>query len=107
MRNVFEDVPYKSEGMGNRKLVDEKHLLVMQIALEPGQAVRPHQANSNVHLLVLEGELAITLGEQQLSARRGDLVPVAFRTQMSIRNASSANATFLVIKTPNPSEMRQ
>lgn len=106
MRNVFEDVPYKDGGMGNRKLVDEKHLLVMQIALRPEQVVPLHEANSNVHLLVLEGELVVTLAGVEHPARRGDLLPVAFKTPMTIRNPGGEDATFLVLKTPNPSEMR-
>lgn len=106
MRNVFEDVPYKDGGMGNRKLVDERHLLVMQIALRAGQAVPQHEANSNVQLLVLEGELVVVLAGSELRAGKGSLVPVAFKTPMSIRNAGAGDATFLVLKAPNPSEMK-
>jgi quercetin dioxygenase-like cupin family protein len=104
--NVFENIPYREEGMGRRKLVDEKHLLVMQIALKPGQSVPVHDANSNVHLLVLEGSLSIELNGLDTDARKGDILPVAFKTSMSIRNISEENSSFLVIKTPNPSEMR-
>ena len=32
-------------------------------------------------------------------------MPAAFKTPMHIRNEGDANATFLVIKAPNPSEM--
>ena len=32
-------------------------------------------------------------------------LPVIFKTLMSIRNASKENASFLIIKSPNPSEM--
>ncbi|OPZ93358.1 MAG: hypothetical protein BWY73_00366 [candidate division TA06 bacterium ADurb.Bin417] len=103
--NVFEAIPYADEPFGRRKVVDQKHLLVMQIALKPGQAVPPHEANSNVHLLVLDGSVVVSLSGQDTLARRGDILPVAFRTPMRIRNESGANATFLVIKTPNPSEM--
>ena len=105
MTNVLEGVPYVETGMGRRKLVDEKHLLIMQAALTPGQTVPPHEANSNVHILVLDGEIVLTLNGKAQPALRGALVPVAFRTPMSIRNASTSNATFLIIKTPNPSEM--
>ena len=104
-RNVFEDVPYKDESMGHRKLVDEKSFLVMQIALRPGQAVKEHNANSNVHLLVLEGEVVATLAGQEHPLERGDRLQVAFKTPMAIRNSGQTDATFLVLKTPNPSEM--
>lgn len=103
--NVLANVPYADTGMGKRKVVDEQHLLIMQAALKPGQMVPQHDANSNVHILVLEGAITLNLNGQDTPAIKGDLVPVAFRTPMNIRNTSKADATFLIIKTPNPSEM--
>lgn len=105
MNNVLIDIPYMEEQMGKRQLVDEKHLLVMQVALKPAQQVPEHRANSNVHLLVVEGQITVTLAGQDWVAAKGALVPVAFKTLMSVRNASTENASFLILKTPNPSEM--
>lgn len=105
--NVLENVPYEDGQLGKRKVVDQKPLLIMQIALKPGQAVPQHPANSNVHVLVLEGNLKVTLDGKEYTATKGDLLPVAFKTPMAILNTGTVNATFLVIKTPNPSEMPQ
>ena len=105
MKNVLADIPYSDGQMGKRKLVDEKHLLVMQVALKPAQQVPQHNANSNVHLLIIEGEIIVTLDGKDTIATKGDLLPVTFKMLMSVRNASKANATFLIIKSPNPSEM--
>ena len=105
MKNIFKDIPYADGNMGRRQLVDEKHLLVMQVALKPGQQVPQHNANSNVHLLIVEGQVIVTLAGKDTVAARGDLVPVGFKTPMSIRNASKENASFLIIKTPNPIAM--
>jgi quercetin dioxygenase-like cupin family protein len=105
MKNVLTDIPYTEGQMGKRQLVDEKHLLVMQVGLKPAQQVPEHRANSNVHLLVVEGQITVTLAGQDVVAAKGALVPVAFKTLMSIRNASQENASFLILKTPNPSEM--
>ena len=105
MTNVLAEAPYADEGFGRRQVVNEKHLLIMQIALRPGQKVPLHPANSNVHLLVLDGGIVVNLDGRDQTAVRGDLVPVAFKTPMHIRNEGDANATFLVIKAPNPSEM--
>lgn len=103
--NVLENIPYKDDKMGNRKLVDEKHLLVMQIALKPGQSVPQHNANSNVHLLVLRGDVTVNLSGADNQAKEGDLLPVAYQTPMVIKNTGNLDATFLVFKTPNPSEI--
>ena len=104
--NVLKNIPYNADRMGNRKIVDEKHLLVMQIALKPGQNVPAHNANSNVHLLVLRGELTVNLDGADNRVQEGDLLPVAYQTPMIIKNTGSVDATFLVLKTPNPSEMK-
>ena len=105
MINVLEDIPYTDGRMGKRQLVDEAHLLVMQVALQPGQQVPPHNANSNVHLLIVEGQVIVTLDGKDTAAAKGALLPIAIQTPMSIRNDSQENASFLIFKSPNPSEI--
>jgi quercetin dioxygenase-like cupin family protein len=105
MENVLKNIPYQNEKMGSRKLVDEKYLLLMQAALKPGQSVPQHNANSNVHILVVRGEVVINLDGTESLAREGSLLPVSHRTSMNIKNKSGQDASFLIIKTPNPSEM--
>ena len=105
MKNVLEGIPYTDGQMGKRQLVDETHLLVMQVALQPGQQVPPHNANSNVHLLIIEGQVIVTLDGKDTAAAKGILLPIAFQTPMSIRNDSQENASFLIFKSPNPSEI--
>ena len=102
---LLDQVPYRDEGMGSRKIADEKHVLMMQVALKPGQKVPDHRANSNVHIVVLKGAVVFTLAGTDVAAKEGDLLPIAFGTVMQIRNDSKENATFLIVKTPNPSEM--
>jgi len=105
--NLLEGAPYVDSGRGARALVDENHLLMMQVALKPGQSVPQHEANSNVHIIILDGEVVITLAGQDIAAREGDLISVAFMTPMSITNNSQANVTFVIIKTPNPTQMSE
>ena len=105
MKNVLEGIPYTDGHMGKRQLVDEKHLLVMQVALQPGQQVPQHNANSNVHLLIIEGQVVVTLDGKDTVAAKGALLPVAIQTLMSIRNDFQENASFLILKSPNPSEI--
>jgi quercetin dioxygenase-like cupin family protein len=103
--NILKNIPYQEEKMGNRKIVDEKHILIMQIALKSGQIVPQHNANSNVHLLIIRGALTVNLAGIDNQAQEGDLLPVAYQTPMTIQNTGSGDATFLVLKSPNPSEM--
>jgi quercetin dioxygenase-like cupin family protein len=104
--NVWREIPYRGEGMGRRKLVEEDYLLLLQAALMPGQAVPVHRADSHVHILVVEGELSITLDGVEVRAGKGDIVPSTPGTEMKIVNRSKANASFLIIKTPHPRKMK-
>lgn len=105
MNRLIADAPYSSESFGRRAVVDESHLLLMQIALLPGQEVPMHKANSNVHLIVLDGKVGLVLDGVSVEVERGDLMPVAYGTPMRIINESGSGATFLVVKTPHPREM--
>ena len=100
--NVLRDIPYRDEGMGRRKLVEEDYLLLIQAALKPGQAVPVHRADSNVRVLVVEGEISVGLDGEETRAATGDIVAAAPGTEMKIVNRSEANASFLIIKTPHP-----
>ena len=74
MNNVLENIPYQEEGVGKRKLVDEKYLLMMQAALRPGQSVPQHNANSNVHLVVLKGEVVCKSGWFRYCRKRRGII---------------------------------
>ena len=104
--NVLEGIPYRDEGMGKRKLVDEPYLLVMEAALKPGQKVPDHRANSHVHILVVTGEVVIDLAGTEIPASLGDLVPVSPGTPMNIVNRSDKEAAFLIFKTPHPAQFK-
>jgi quercetin dioxygenase-like cupin family protein len=103
--NVLENLPFSDEKLGNRKLVDTKPLLVMQVALRKGQSVPRHNANSHVHLLVQLGDIEVDLNGVKVLLKSGDLQPVAFETRMTISNSGEGDAAFLILKAPNPSEM--
>lgn len=104
--NVLEEIPYREEGMGRRRLVEEDYLLLLQAALQPGQAVPVHKADSNVHILVVEGELSITLNGTEVIATTGDIVPSSPGTEMTIVNRSKKNTSFLIFKTPHPRKLK-
>ena len=107
IQNLLAAPPYTDTEMGKKMLVDQTYLFMMQAALKPGQMVPHHNANSNVHIIVLEGVVVINLAGKDIPAKKGDLVPVAFKTPMNIKNKSREKATFIIIKTPNPSQMEK
>ena len=106
MTNVLENIPYQDTGMGSRAVINQPYLQIMQAALRPGQMVPQHNANSNVHLLVIRGQIVVDLAGKEFPLKEGDILPVAYQTSMHIDNNSKENASFLIIKAPNPSEMK-
>lgn len=88
-----------------RRLVDVPETQINLICLRPGQAVPPHDANSNVRLLVLLGEISLTLGSESETVRTHEMAAAALGTPMRISNSGFENAAFLVIKTPNPAQL--
>jgi len=102
MLNVLEQIPYEDDKMGKRILVNEPYLQLIQIALNPGQAVPPHNANSNVYVLTLQGCLCVELDGTPNTTKPGSLLDVALNTPMKIHNPNKEPATFLVLKTPHP-----
>jgi len=106
MQNILKDIPYTNAERGVRKILDEKHILIMQIALQPGQDVPLHKTNSNIHLYVLEGAVSLTINGADYFLIAGDILPVGYKDEMYIKNEGIENTSFLVIKTPNPSEMK-
>lgn len=105
--NILKEIPYREGGMGKRKLVDEDYLLVMQAALKPGQMVPQHNADSNVRILIIKGEVVVDLAGEKIKASEGDIVPATPGTPMNIVNRSEEDATFLIIKTPHPRMMKR
>jgi quercetin dioxygenase-like cupin family protein len=104
--DLKEKEVFKKEDRSFSNLVDEKYLQINQICLEPGQQVPPHNANSNVTLMVVHGEGTFHIGDEVTPMRSGKLLRVPLQSPMSIKNESKERLTFLVIKTPHPNEMK-
>ena len=101
-RNLLKAAQYKDSGMYKCKLVDKDYMLVMQVALKPGQKVPQHYADSNVHIVVITGKLIINLAGRDFIIKQSDFVPIVKGTPMNIENKFKENASFIIIKTPHP-----
>ena len=87
-----------------KTLADIPELQLNLVTLPAGQSLPAHNANSNVRLLVLQGELTVHLSEETTLLAAHEMADAAIGTPMHIMNRSSAPAAFLVIKTPNPEQ---
>lgn len=89
-----------------KNLADIPALQMNLVTLPVGQSLPAHNANSSVRLLVLQGELTVSLEEEIVTLKAHEMADATIDTPMQIMNQSSANTAFLVIKTPNPEASR-
>ena len=89
-------------GVDVRHLYSTPDVVVSQITLEPGEAVKPHQAPVDAFFYVLEGAPLVEIEGELAQGQPGMLIPSAQGHRHAIRNESGARARFLVVKTPNP-----
>ena len=87
-----------------KRLADIPDAQLNLVCLSPHQALPAHNTNSNVRLLVLLGELTLTVSDETDNLAIHEMTAIPFDMPMQIRNDSDSNAAFLVIKTPNPSQ---
>jgi len=85
-----------------KSLADIPELQMNLVTLPAGQSLPAHNSNSNVRLLVLQGELTVNLGKETVELGSHEMADAPIDTPMQIMNQSAAGTAFLVIKTPNP-----
>jgi len=90
------------EGRGVSLLVDEPHLTIRQVGLEPGREVPVHTADAPVTIQVVRGEGVFSAEGQSVRMGPGKLLRISPGAEMGIVNESGSQLVFLVIKTPLP-----
>lgn len=100
--NVFEKRPAVDKGPGKRVLIDEEHLFLRQLVLGPGDSIPRHRADSNVYLLLLEGQISLEVDKEEKALLKGSLFPVRRGDSMRFGNFSKEEALLLIFKAPNP-----
>ncbi|OPL09210.1 MAG: hypothetical protein AVO33_07030 [delta proteobacterium ML8_F1] len=84
-------------------VLNRDHIQINHMILNQGEALPEHYANSNVYMVVLKGNLNLTLEEE--TARdytAGHLVEIPFNLKMNVRNISQPTLELMVIKAPHP-----
>jgi quercetin dioxygenase-like cupin family protein/heme-degrading monooxygenase HmoA len=101
-REVFGD-----EGRGVAALVEEPHLKIRQIGLEPGREVPVHTADAPVIIQIVRGEGLFSAGEERIRLGTGKLLRIPKGAAMGIMNDTAAPLVFLVIKTPEQAKIQK
>ncbi len=94
---VLDDVP----GQHVTRLADTAEIAICEVRREPGSASAPGvQRDHAVSLYVLEGELALTTGEQELRAPAGSWVQVPAGVSRALAPAGGAPVRYLELLVP-------
>ncbi len=91
---------FSHEGRGVASLVDEPHLKISQVALEPGREIPAQKTGAPVNLQVIRGEGVFSSGKQSVQMGPGKLLRIAQGASMGVRNESATLLVFLMIETP-------
>lgn len=86
-------VDYVAGSVVSRALVQSKPGSVTLFAFDAGQGLNEHTTPYDAHVLVVEGEAAITVGGAEVTARAGELV----RLPANVPHALEARTPFKML----------
>ncbi|MFO7929031.1 MAG: cupin domain-containing protein [Candidatus Humimicrobiaceae bacterium] len=90
------------------KIVSDENVNINHMVLPQGERLPIHNSNSNVYLIITEGEMSIALQEEKPALyAAGTIVNVPFDLKMDIQNKSPDTLEFFVVKAPHPRDMKK
>ena len=90
------------------KIVDDDNLIINHMVLPKGESLPEHFSNSNVYLVIVSGQMTLTLDEQ--NGHRyicGEIINIPYHTKMNIINVDEDVLEFFVVKAPNPKDYKE
>ncbi|CAB3287500.1 Putative cytoplasmic protein [Methanocaldococcus lauensis] len=88
------------------KIVNTEHVQINHIVLPKGEQMPKHYSNSYVHLIIVKGEMTLTLEDQEPhNYKEGNIVYIPYNVKMLIQNLNSDILEFFVIKAPHPKKL--
>jgi quercetin dioxygenase-like cupin family protein len=104
---TIETLDFNTTEKARRGVFSQPQVLINHLHLKQGQEVARHLANADmVYLVVLQGEGIFNFDEKDHVVKHGQLAAVTRGTPMHIRNMKPEDLNFIVIKTPNPDNIK-
>ena len=91
-------------GVDVRKLHDTENVVVSQITLKPGEALKKHITPVDVFFFVLQGRGIVEIGDEEAAVGPDTLIDSPARIEHGWRNNGKENLRFLVVKAPRPTD---
>lgn len=108
IRSIKEKAKFGKEHFEAVPLVKTDKVAVMVVALEPGQAIPVHHPGSDVVITVLEGEVTLVSGDEDLEhAGPGAMLHAAGGKARGIRADKRTIAIAVACPPPSPEDHRE
>ena len=88
-------------GIIAKQLVKHKHAMVMNLILEPGDAVPEHKVPVDVFFYIVAGQGTIKIGDEEAIVNERDIVVCPLNTMMALRADQGEQFVVLNVKTPS------
>ncbi|MCK4928283.1 MAG: cupin domain-containing protein [Methanosarcinales archaeon] len=90
------------------RIVNDDNVHINHIILGKGDNMPEHFSNSNLYLIIVQGEMKLTLGEQEAhDYPHGSIINFPYNTKMFVQNEHSPLLEFFVVKSPNPKDFKE
>lgn len=87
--------------------LNDENCSMGHVILKAEDEIQEHSTDSNVYLLIIRGELTVTLNKMETKTfGRGAVVNVPYGTLMGMKNSSVNVMELFAFKSPNPGNYR-
>jgi quercetin dioxygenase-like cupin family protein len=90
-----------TRGIIAKQLVKHKRAMVMNLILEPGDAVPEHKVPVDVFFYVVSGHGTIKIGDEEAIVKERDIVVCPLDAMMALRADQGEQFVVLNVKTPS------
>lgn len=85
------------------KIVNIDDVMLNHVVLPGGERLPKHNADSNVYLIVVRGELTLQLNDQDPKCYgKGNIINAPYDTRMNVYNDGDDVVEFFIVKAPGP-----
>lgn len=86
------------------KIVDDQgkfdKIQINHVILSKGDALPIHEANANVYLIIVKGDMTAAFGDHPIKDyQTGEMLNISIGTQMNISNQTDTILEFFIVKT--------
>jgi quercetin dioxygenase-like cupin family protein len=90
------------------KIISDGNVDLNHMIFPKGDGLPVHNANSNVYMIVVRGQLTLQLDDQEPHKyKKGKIINIPYGTKMDVGNKDDETLEIFVIKAPSPSNYKK